>query len=282
MQPETRYAKSGDVSIAYKVVGEGPIDLVIVPGWVSHVEVVWEEPQAAAFLRRLGEFSRLVIFDKRGTGLSDPVAHVPHVDERMDDIRAVMDAVGSARAALLGYSEGGALAALFAATHPDRVSGLIPYASFARLKLAPDYPYGFSEEGIQMFFTGVQAAGTTGEFYDLVVPSRSGDEEFRQWFARISRMAASPAQLDIYMRSNSAIDIRAVLPSIRVPTLVIHRKDDALVEVGHGRYLAEHIPGAKYVELDGGDHWPWFGDTDAVVEEVEEFLTGMRHVGPSD
>jgi pimeloyl-ACP methyl ester carboxylesterase/class 3 adenylate cyclase len=282
MQPKTRYAKSGDVHVAYQVLGEGPIDLVIVPGWVSHVEVVWEEPQAAAFLRRLGEFSRLILFDKRGTGLSDPVTHVPHIDERMDDIRAVMDAVGSDRAALLGYSEGGALAALFAATHPDRVSALIPYASFAKLMRASDYPYGLAEEALQLFFLGLGEAGTTGEFYDMVVPSRSGDEQFRQWFARINRMAASPAQLETYMRSNSAIDIRAVLPSIRVPTLVIHRTDDALVEVGHGRYLAEHIPGAKYVELEGGDHWPWFGDTDAVVEEVEEFLTGMRHVGPSD
>ncbi len=282
MQPETQYAKSGDVHVAYQVLGDGPIDLVIVPGWVSHIELVWEEPEAAAFLRRLGEFSRLILFDKRGTGMSDPITGAPNIDERMDDIRAVMDAAGSDRAALLGYSEGGALAMLFAATYPGRVIGLIPYASFARMVRAPDYPFGWPQEMIEGFYERIGAAGTTGDFYDWVVPSRSGDERFRQWFARIMRMAASPAQLEVYMRSNSAIDIRAVLPSIQVPTLVINRKEDRLVRVEHGRYLAEHIPGARYVELEGGDHWPWFGDTDAIVEEVEEFLTGMRHAAAPD
>ena len=282
MQPETKYAKSGDVHVAYQVLGDGPIDLVIVPGWVSHIELVWEEPQAAAFLRRLGEFSRLILFDKRGTGMSDPITGAPNIDERMDDIRAVMDAAGSDRAALLGYSEGGALAMLFAATYPGRVIALIPYASFARMLRAPDYPFGWPQEAVEAFYEGIGTAGTTGAFYDWVVPSRSGDERFRQWFARINRMAASPAQLEVYMRSNSAIDIRAVLPSIQVPTLVINRKEDQLVRVEHGRYLAEHIPGARYLELEGGDHWPWFGDTDAIVEEVEEFLTGMRHAAAPD
>jgi class 3 adenylate cyclase/pimeloyl-ACP methyl ester carboxylesterase len=282
MQPETKYAKSGDVHLAYQVLGDGPIDLVIVPGWVSHVEIVWEEPQAAAFLRRLGEFSRLIIFDKRGTGMSDPISQPPQIDERMDDIRAVMDAVGSERAALFGYSEGGALATVFAATYPARVTGLIAYASFARMMRAPDYPFGWPEEIYQAVVQGLGEAGMTGDFYDWVVPSRSGDDRFRQWFARIIRMAASPAQLDTYMNSNSAIDIRAILPSIQVPTLVINRKEDRLVRVEHGRYLAEHIPGARYLELDGGDHWPWFGDTDTIVEEVEEFLTGMRHAPSPD
>lgn len=282
MQPAIRYAKSGDVHVAYQVIGEGPIDLVIVPGWVSHLEILWEEPQAAAFLRRLGEFSRLILFDKRGTGMSDPMTYAPPIDERMDDIRAVMDAAGSERAALLGYSEGGALALVFAATHPERVSAVIAYASFARLLRGSDYPFGIPDNAVARFLEGAARAGATGELYDVVVPSRRGDEQFRQWFARITRQAASPAMMELSMRANVSIDIRRLLPSVRVPTLVVHRKDDQLLPVDHGRYLGEHIPGAKYVELEGGDHWPWFGDTGAVVEEVEEFLTGMRHVAPSE
>ncbi len=282
MKPAIQYAKSGDVHVAYQVIGAGPIDLVIVPGWVSHLEILWEEPQAAAFLRRLGEFSRLIIFDKRGTGMSDPMTYAPPIDERMDDIRAVMDAAGSERAALLGYSEGGALALVFAAAHPNRVSAVIAYASFARLLRGSDYPFGIAEEDIVRFVEGAKRAGATGELYDVVIPSRRGDEHFRQWFARITRLAASPAMMDLSLRANVSIDIRQVLPSIRVPTLVLHRKDDQLLPVDHGRYLGEHIPGAKYVELPGGDHWPWFGDTDGVVEEIEEFLTGMRHAPPSN
>jgi pimeloyl-ACP methyl ester carboxylesterase/class 3 adenylate cyclase len=282
MQPAIQYAKSGDVHVAYQVIGEGPIDLVIVPGWVSHLEILWEEPQAAAFLRRLGEFSRLIIFDKRGTGMSDPMTYAPPIDERMDDIRAVMDAAGSERAALLGYSEGGALALVFAASHPDRVLAVIAYASFVRLLRGSDYPFGYSEEAVARFLEGAARAGATGDLYDVVVPSRRGDEQFRQWFARITRLAASPAMMELSLRANMSIDIRRLLPSIRVPTLVLHRKDDQLVLADHGRYLGEHISGAKYVELPGGDHWPWFGDTDGVVEEIEEFLTGMRHAAPSN
>jgi class 3 adenylate cyclase len=282
MQPVTQYAKSGDVSIAYQVVGDGPIDLVIVPGWVSHLELIWEEPQAAAFLRRLGEFSRLILFDKRGTGMSDPMTYVPPVDERMDDIRAVMDAAGSERAAMLGYSEGAPLALVFAAIHPDRTSAVIAYAGFARLMRAPDNPMGFSEDVLNQFIESTVRAGVTGEFYDLVIPSRHGDDQFREWFARIVRQSASPAMMRVLMEANSNIDIRELLASIRAPTLVLHRTDDNVVRVELGRALAAGIAGAKYVELAGGDHWPWFGDTEAVVEEVEEFLTGMRHTGPVD
>jgi pimeloyl-ACP methyl ester carboxylesterase len=282
VQPVTQYAKSGDIHVAYQVIGEGPIDLVIVPGWVSHIELVWEQPQAAAFLRRLGEFSRLILFDKRGTGMSDPVTAAPPVDERMDDIRAVMDAVGSENAALFGYSEGGPLALVFAATHPDRAKAVIAYGSFARMSRADDYPGGMPESVISAFLEGAVEAGVTGIFYDVVVPSRRGDQEFRNWFAKITRQSASPKMMEVLLRANVDMDIRQLLPSIRVPTLVLHRKKDQLVSVNHGKYLAEHIPGAKYVELDGGDHWPWFGDTDAVVEEIEEFLTGMRHTAPAD
>lgn len=282
MQPETQYARSGDVSIAYQVVGDGPIDLVIVPGWVSHLEVVWEEAEAAAFLRRLGEFSRLILFDKRGTGMSDPMTYAPPIDERMDDVRAVMDAVGSERAALLGYSEGAPLALVFAAIHPQRTSAVIAYAGFARLKRAPDYPAGLPDDVIAQWIETAVTSGVTGQFYDSVVPSRRGDDQFRQWFKRMIRQSASPSMMRLLMEANSNIDIRELLPSIRVPTLVLHRTGDNLVLVEHGRALAAGIPGAKYVELDGGDHWPWFGDTDAVVAEVEEFLTGMRHEAPGD
>jgi pimeloyl-ACP methyl ester carboxylesterase/class 3 adenylate cyclase len=282
MKPETRYAKSGDVHVAYQVIGDGPIDLVIVPGWVSHLEILWEEPQAAAFLRRLGEFCRLIIFDKRGTGMSDPMTYAPPIDERMDDIRAVMDAAGSERAALLGYSEGAPLALVFAASHPERVSAVIAYSGFARARRAEDYPAGMPDNLVEAFIAAISMAGETGEFYDVVAPSRKGDEGFRVWYAQICRQAASPGMMRILMEANSRIDIRQVLPSIRVPTLVLHRTGDQLVLVEHGRALAAGIPGAKFVELDGGDHWPWFGDTGAVVEEIEEFLTGMRHAGPSD
>lgn len=282
MQPEIHYAKSGDVHIAYQVLGDGPVDLVIVPGWVSHLEILWEEPQAAAFLRRLGEFSRVILFDKRGTGMSDPLSYAPPIDERMDDIRAVMDATRSDRAALFGYSEGGPLALMSAATYPERTAAVIAYGSFAQWRRSAEYPLGMSEAWVEAFIEGARKAGITGEGYDIVIPSRRGDEEFRRWFARMARLSASPGMMELYFRANLSIDIHHVLPSIQVPTLVLHRTGDQLCRVDGGRYLAAHIPGAKYVELPGGDHWPWFGDTDAVVEEVEELLTGTRHAAPTD
>ena len=281
--PATHYAEASDgVHVAYQVFGEGSTDLVIVPGWVSHLELIWEQAEAGAFLRRLGEFSRVVLFDKRGTGLSDPVAHAPSVDERMDDIQAVMDAAGSERAALFGYSEGGPLALAFAATYPDRISAVVAYGSYARIPRSADYPAGWTEKAIERLFDGLRSAATTGEGYDVVSPSHEGDMDFRAWFSRFTRQSASPSMMTLYMKANIAIDVRPLLSSLRFPVLVLHRRGDLLVNVKLGRYLAEHAQGAKYVELDGGDHWPWFGDTDAVVEEVEEFLTGMRHVAPSD
>jgi len=279
MEPVTRYAKSGDVSIAYQVIGDGPVDLVMVPGWVSHIELLWEEPEAAAFLRRLAAFSRLILFDKRGTGLSDPTVRPPTTDDWVDDTLAVMDATGAESAALLGYSEGASIVLMLAATHPERVSALIPYAGYARFARAPDYPFGVPHTAFGAWSDRFRQAGTTGEFYDIVVPSRRGDEHFREWFARNVRQGASPAMLDHYLRAAWEADVRSLLPLIQAPTLVIHRSGDQLCRVEHGRYLAEHIAGAKYVELTGGDHWPWFGDTDAVVEEIEEFLTGTRHAG---
>jgi pimeloyl-ACP methyl ester carboxylesterase/class 3 adenylate cyclase len=279
-RPKTRYAEAADgVNVAYQVFGDGSLDLVIVPGWVSHLELLWEQAQTASFFRRLGEFSRVILFDKRGTGLSDPVTRAPSVDERMDDIDAVLKAVGSSRAALLGYSEGGPLALAFGATHADRVSAVIAYGSYARVLEAPDYPQGWTDETVELLFSGVRQAALTGAFYDVVTPSRKGDEEFRDWFSRLARQSASPAMMELYFKANMAMDVRPLLALLSLPVLVMHRTGDNLVNVNHGRYLAEHIPGAKYVELEGADHWPWFGDSDAVVEETEEFLTGMRHVG---
>jgi pimeloyl-ACP methyl ester carboxylesterase/class 3 adenylate cyclase len=282
-RPKTQYALAVDgINVAYQVFGQESPDLVVVPGWVSHLEVIWEDEQAASFFRRLGEFSRVILFDKRGTGMSDPVTHSPPVDERMDDIGAVMEATNSERAAFLGYSEGGPLALAYAATHPDRTSGVIAYGSYARVMQAPDYPIGWTDETVKRLFDGIRESARTGEFYDVVTPSRRGDEEFREWFSRFTRQAASPAMMELYFRANMGMDVRPLLTSLRFPVLVLHRVGDSLVNVEHGRYLAEHTPGAKYVELEGGDHWPWFGDSDAIVEEVEEFLTGMRHVGSAN
>jgi len=281
--PETRYAKTaGGAHVAYQVFGEGSTDLVIVPGWVSHLELIWEQDQAATFLRHLGEFCRVLLFDKLGTGMSDPVTHAPTVDERMDDIAAVMEAAGSETAALFGYSEGGPLALAFAATHPDAISAVIAYGSYARVLAAEDYAVGWSDERVELWFDAFRRAAATGEYYDVVVPSRKGDEEFHRWFSRLTRQAASPAMMELYFRANMVIDVRPILSSLRCPFLVLHRVGDNLVAVELGRYLAEAVPGAKYVELPGADHWPWFGDTESVVEEVEEFLTGARHVVSSD
>jgi class 3 adenylate cyclase/predicted alpha/beta hydrolase len=281
--PATRYAEAADgVNVAYQVFGEGSVDLVIVPGWVSHLELIWEQPQAAAFLTRLSKFSRVILFDKRGTGLSDPVTQAPSVDERMDDIDAVMRATESDRAALLGYSEGGPLALAFAATQADRIVAVIAYAAFARLLSAPDYPLGMPDDIVEVFSDGLRRAAIDGELYDAVAPSRKGDDEFRQWFGRLARQSASPTSARHYFAANVQIDVRSLLQSLSIPVLVLHRTGDNVVPAEAGRYLAEHIPGAKYVELDGGDHWPWFGDSDAVLEEIEEFLTGMRHAGPTD
>ena len=276
MVPQTRYAKSGSVSIAYQVVGDGPIDLVLVPGWVSNIDVFWEEPRLARLLTRLASFSRLILFDKRGKGLSDRVSDMPSLEVRMDDVRAVMDAVGSQRAALFGYSEGGAMCILFAATYPDRASALIMAGSFARRTLAPDYPWGPAAEQQRAFIDQMEAdwGGSVG--IEDRSPSLAHDERYRQWWARWLRSSASPAAAANLMRMNMEIDVRHVLPAVRVPTLLLHSIDDRLIEVGASRYMAAQIPGAKLVELRGIDHIPWGCDSDQIVDEIEEFITGAR------
>lgn len=277
MTPETRYARSGTVNIAYQIVGDGPRDLILVPGWVSNIEVLWEEPAVARFLRRLASFSRLIVFDKRGTGLSDRSGELPDLETRMDDVRAVMDAVGAERAALCGYSEGGVMCALFAATYPTRTSSLIMVGSYSLLKPASDHPWGRTAEGQQQLLDMTQKAWGGPVGIEARAPSMAQDERFRQWWARFLRLSASPGAAAALHRMNYEIDIRHVLPAIRVPALLLHAKDDLAVDVHCSRYMAERIPSAKYVELAGSDHLPWCANADAIVDEIEEFLTGVRH-----
>lgn len=276
VRPETRYAKSGALSIAYQVIGDGPFDLLMIPGFVSHLEVQWEEPQLAHFLNRLASFSHLITFDKRGTGMSDPVAGPPDLPQRMDDIRAVMDAVGSKRAALFGISEGGPLSILFACTYPDRTVALIAYGSYARWMADVDYPWGRTPEQYEGFLAGIDRAWETGEWWLHHNPTAMADERYRRWFARYLRASASPGMAAALVRMNCQIDVRDVLPGVRVPSLILHRTNEKWFDVGNARYLAERIPGAKLAELPGVDHVPWVGDSEAVLREVETFLTGSQ------
>jgi DNA-binding winged helix-turn-helix (wHTH) protein/pimeloyl-ACP methyl ester carboxylesterase len=277
--PETRYAHSGDVNIAYQVLGNGPLDLVFVMGWISHLEYFWLEPDFAYFLRRLASFSRLILIDKRGTGLSDrvPLHQLPTLEQRMDDVRAVLEAVGSKRAALCGVSEGGPMSALFAATYPERTAALIMIGTYAKRVWAPDYPWAPTTEERAHFFEEIEQhwGGPVG--LEERAPSKIDDQQFRDWWATYLRMGASPGAVVALTRMNAEVDVRHVLPSIRVPVLVIHRAGDRCLKVEEGRYVASLIPGAKYVELPGDDHLPFVGDKDAIVDEIEEFLTGARH-----
>jgi pimeloyl-ACP methyl ester carboxylesterase len=275
MQPETRYTKSGDVNIAYQVFGEGPINLVITSFFVSNVEHFWDDPDFARWLLRLASFARVAMFDKRGTGMSDRVADMPGLDQRMDDLRAVMDAAGMQEAAIFGLSEGGSLAALFAATYPNRCRALILYGAFA--KFSSWFP---TEESLAQFFGYVDQAWGSGGASQIFVPSRANDPAFQKWFARFERLGGSPASVKSYMRNNSQIDISDILPTIRVPTLVIHRTQDA-ISVEGGRYLAKYIPGAQYLELPGSDHPPMIGDNaNEIADAIQEFLTGAK--GPTE
>lgn len=277
--PETRYAKSGDVNIAYQVLGSGPPDLVVVPGWVSNIDVFWEEPPLAQFLRRLASFSRMILFDKRGTGLSDRVADVPSLEVRMDDVRAVMDDARSQRAALFGYSEGGAMCALFAATYPSRTSALIMHAAFARRSWAPDFPRGRTAEETEAHIERLRREWGRPLAIDVRAPTMARDQRSRQWWGRWLRSSASPAAAEALVRMNAEIDIRPVLGAIRVPTLLLHSVNDRAIDIAHSRFMAERIPGAKLIELSGIDHVPWGCDADHIVDEIEEFLTGVRR-GP--
>jgi pimeloyl-ACP methyl ester carboxylesterase/plasmid stabilization system protein ParE len=279
--PQIQYAKSGDISIAYQVVGDGPIDLVLVLGFTTHLELQWEMPPFRRFCEGLAGFSRLIVFDKRGTGLSDPVSDAPTLEERIDDVSAVMDAAGSEQAALFGVSEGGPMSILFAATHPDRVSALVLHGAMARTTEAPDYPWASPAEALrestEEFIAPAWGRDPEG-ILELFAPSFANDPQAVEFAARQERSAASPAMVMQIFEMFLGIDVRDVLPTIQVPTLVIHRHGDRVVNWRAGKDLADRIPGARYVELEGIDHLPWAGDADAIVGEVEEFLTGARSV----
>ena len=281
-RPETRYAMSEGVNIAYQVVGDGPFDLVYVPGWVSNIEVMWEEPRLAAFLERLASFARLIVFDKRGTGLSDPVpdAELPGLEQRMDDVRAVMDAAGSERAALLGHSEGGNMCILFSATFPARTSALVLVGCYAKRSRTDDYPWAPDPEERERSIQETERTWGRVDLSPTLAPSVAGDQAFRDWFSRYLRLSASPRAAAAVLRMNTEIDTRDVLPAIRVPSLLIYRTGDQDVMVDEGRWIASQIPDARFVELPGADHLMWAGDADAILDEIEEFLTGVRR-GPT-
>ena len=272
--PETRYAKSGDVNIAYQAVGDGPLDLVLVAGFVSHLDLDWAESRSAYMLERLASFSRLIRFDKRGTGLSDRPGGLPDLETRMDDVRAVLDAVGSERAALLGYSEGGPLSILFAATYPERTSALVLYGTYAKRRDPDeDYPWAPTREAREAYAEQIER--DWGWEADMGRMAPTADEAMARWWAARAHAAASPGAARALILMNSEMDVRHVLPAIRVPTLVMHRSGDLDARVEEGRYIAERIPGARFVELPGEDHVPWI-DADGFLAEVEEFLTGVR------
>lgn len=281
MRAETRYAKSGDVHIAYQVTGSGPLDLIWVPGFVSHLDADWESPVRTRFIERFGAFCRVIRFDKRGTGLSDRVA-IPSLEQRMDDVRAVMDAVGSKRAALLGVSEGGPMSLLFAATYPERTIALVLYGSYARRLWAADHPYGKTAADWAGFVQRLEREWGGPVAVDIFSPSIINDDAKKEAAARYWRQAASPGAAVAIMEMNGEIDVRHVLPSIRVPTLIVHRKGDRLTSVEQSRVLAGKIRGAKLVELPGDDHVPWVGDADALFGEIAEFLTGVRPADEHD
>ena len=271
MKPRTHYAKSGDVHVAYQVFGDGPVDLVFVPGFISQIENYWDHPDFARWLRRLGNFARVVMFDKRGTGLSDRV-DAPAMDQRMEDIRAVMDAVELERASVFGISEGGSLASLFAAHHPERCQALVLYGAFARF--TSWFP---TDESLEALYQYIESDWGSGKSLPMFAPSVADDPAFTEWWGKFERLGANPGAAITIMRMNSQIDITDALPTIQVPTLVIHRTDDVTVDVEGGRDLSELIPNAKFLEYPGNDHIWWIGDSgDEMLQAMEEFLTGSK------
>jgi class 3 adenylate cyclase len=277
MRPETRYAKSGGVHIAYQVVGSGPFDLVFVPGFISNLDHYWSQPRLARFMERLASFSRLIMFDKRGTGLSDRVGQVPTLEQRMDDVRVVMDAVGSQQASIFGMSEGGAMSVLFAATYPERTRSLVLYGAIAHF-----LSWVSSADEVEAAIAHISGTWGTAESLKLFAPTAFRDPAFKAWYATYERLSASPSAVIDLMRMNSEIDVRPVLSSIHVPTLVLHRGGDTRVNVGSGRCFAQGIQGAEYVELPGQDHVLWAADTDDIANEMERFLTGTRSAAEPD
>ena len=274
--PRTRYALSGDAHIAYQVFGEGDIDLVFVPGFVSNIEHYWEMPRVSELLGRMGSFARVVIFDKRGTGLSDPVPGPPPLEQRMDDMQAVMDAAGIERAALFGISEGGPASILFAATYPERTNALVLYGATPRFRADSDMSWGASEAVIELALTDIPSRWGDGALMEIFAPSAADDPEMVEVWGKFQRASASPAMATAVIAALYEIDVRDILPTIGVPTLIVHRKGDLVAPVEGARLMADRIPGARLVEFEGEDHVPFMGDFNPVVDEMEEFLTGTR------
>jgi pimeloyl-ACP methyl ester carboxylesterase len=283
LRPETRYARSGDLHIAYQVFGSGELDVVLVPGYVTHVELVWESEPFARALERLASFARVITFDRRGSGLSDPVADAPTLEERMDDVRAVMDAAGSERAALVGISEGVPMSILFAATYPDRVQSLVCCGGMARSTEDVDYPWAAPAEAlIESGRELLIPHWGEGAIIEVAAPSQADNAEARAFFARMERASASPGMVASLAQMFLDIDVRDVVPNVHVPTLILHRRHDRLVNVRNGRWLAEHMSNARLVELPGDDHILWYEDPELTLTEMQEFLTGTHYTPEPD
>jgi class 3 adenylate cyclase len=278
----TKYTRSGDLHIAYQTVGSGPVDLVYVPTWIGQLETLASEPSVHAFITRLCSFARLITFDRRGSGLSDPTPSVATLEEQMDDVLAVMEAAGSERAAVMGSLEGGPMAITFAATHPERVTELVLYASFATPRRHEGYDWPPSDSEREKRIEAMIEQWGNGAIATALAPSRARDPEFLDWAGRMERYSASPGMVRRIFDAVGATDVRPVLPTIQVPTLVMHRRDDSFIDIRHSRYLAEHIPGARLAELEGSESLFSVGDSEAVIGEIEEFLTGTRHAREPD
>jgi len=274
--PQTRYANSDGVSIAYQVVGDGPIDVLALFGWITQVEHVWAEPSLRRFIERLTSFSRLIVFDRRGTGLSDPASDGFDLDDEVRDAIAVLDAAGSERTAVFTYTGGGMVGARLAARHPERVGAVVMYASVVRSTAAPGYEWTHTIEERKAFVDELVSEWGNASNLDLFAPSRAGDERFRDWWARLQRLAGSPGTMRRVLEANSDTDAREELPAIAVPTLVLHREGDQFVDLRHSQYIAQQVPGARLLTLPGIDSLPWVGEPDAVLEAIQEFLTGER------
>ncbi|UII31382.1 alpha/beta fold hydrolase [Fulvivirga ulvae] len=277
MKPVTQYTKSGRINIAYQVFGAGPVDLVYIPGWVSNIDCMWACPELVDFLKELGKVCRVILFDKRGTGLSDRVVELSTLEERMDDIRAVMDAVGSEKAILFGHSEGGCVSTLFAATYPDRVISLITFGIFAKRRYSPDYPWAPTDEERQEVYDMIENSWGSGEMYlESLAPSKANDKVFMDWLASYFRSGASPSAAMVLTKMNTQVDIIDILGSVKVPTLMIQRTHDIDVKIEEGRFIAERIQGARLVEFDGNDHLFWVGNTEEVLDEIRTFILGIK------
>ncbi|WP_400076546.1 alpha/beta fold hydrolase [Winogradskyella sp. R77965] len=277
MKPDTKYTKSGDVNIAYQVFGSGAIDLVYIPGWISNIDLMWACPELVNFLSELGKIARVILFDKRGTGLSDRVVEFPTLEERMDDIRAVMDAVDSEKAVLFGHSEGGSVSALFAATYPNRTISLITFGIFAKRIYSPNYPWAPTNEERQKVYDMIEMSWGSGDMnLESLAPSKANDKVFMDWLANYFRSGASPSAALKLTKMNTQVDIINILGSIKVPTLILQRSNDVDVKIEEGRFIAERIEGAKLVEFEGDDHLFWAGNTLEVLEEMKAFILNVK------